>query len=84
MLAKLDAQGIPYAFNEKALANQEACIEYLHFFNRIVKEKCSEAKAQMLLLAGGIHQISYGKARFCYDAVGRWSGECAYFRVAEG
>ena len=52
LLAELDAQGIPYAFNEKAWANELACIEHLRFFSKIVKAKCPEAKEHMLLLDG--------------------------------
>ena len=52
VLAELDREGIPYAFNEKAWANEEACLEHLQFFNEIVKEKCPEAKEHLLLLDG--------------------------------
>ena len=50
--AELDAQGIPYSFNEKAWANEVACLEYLDFFATIVYEKCPEAKEHLLLLDG--------------------------------
>jgi hypothetical protein len=52
ILAELDAQGIPYAFNEKAWANEAVCIEHLQFLSRIFREKCPEAKECMLLLDG--------------------------------
>ena len=52
LLAELDAVGIPYGFNEKAWANQDACIAHLNFFNKIVRETCPELKEHMLLLDG--------------------------------
>ena len=52
VIAELDEQKIPYAFNEKAWANEEACLEHLVFFSKIVKERCPEAKEHMLLLDG--------------------------------
>ena len=52
LLAELDAIGIPYAFNEKAWANEKACLDHLRFFYQIVHEKCPEIKENMLLLDG--------------------------------
>ena len=49
LLAELDAIGIPYAFNEKAWANEKACLDHLRFFYQIVHEKCPEIKEHMLL-----------------------------------
>ena len=52
LLAELDAQGIPYAFNEKGYANEESCIEHLKFFSKIVQKECPDVKEHMLLLDG--------------------------------
>ena len=52
VLAELDAQGIPYAFNEDAWADADFCITYLRFFANIVREKCPEAREHLLLLDG--------------------------------
>jgi hypothetical protein len=52
VLAELDAQGIPYAFQQKAWADGQTCIEHLQFFAKILKEKCPEYKEHMLYLDG--------------------------------
>ena len=67
LLAELDAQGIPYAFNEKAWANQAACLEHLQFFAKIVKEKCPEIKEHMLLLDGLSSQSTDRFIEFALD-----------------
>ena len=59
VLAELDAQGIAYAFNEKAWANQAACLEHLQFMAKILREKCPEAKEHMLLLDGLTSQSTH-------------------------
>ena len=50
--AELKAQGIPYAFNTKAWANAEACVEHLRYFHKTVQEHCPEFQEHMLLLDG--------------------------------
>jgi hypothetical protein len=52
LLAELDAQGVPYAFNEKAWANESACLDHLLFFHRRLQEHCPELKEHLLLLDG--------------------------------
>ena len=51
LLAQLDAEGIPYAFNQKAWANEDSCVQHLLFFNDIVKTR-PEFAEHMLLLDG--------------------------------
>jgi hypothetical protein len=52
IIAELDEQGIPYAFNKKAWADGATCIQHLKFVAKILKEKCPEAKEHMLYLDG--------------------------------
>ena len=52
LLADLQEHGIPYAFNEKAWANEEMCMEHLVFFHQTVKSCCPEVRETMLLLDG--------------------------------
>ena len=59
VLAELDAQGIPYAFNEKAWANQAMRLQHLQFMAKILKEQCPEAKEHLLLLDGLTSQSTH-------------------------
>lgn len=51
-LAELNAYGIPYAFNEKAWANSDSCVDHLRYFHSVVSEKCPEFKEHLLFLDG--------------------------------
>jgi hypothetical protein len=67
VLAELDAEGIPYAFNEKAWANEEACLEHLRFFVKIVRANCPEYKEHLLLLDGLSAQATDGFMELALD-----------------
>ena len=50
LIAELDEAGIPYAFNNKAWADGKSSLEYLRFFNNIVRTQCPDIKEHLLLL----------------------------------
>ena len=66
-IAQLDAEGIPYAFNAKAWANAESCVEHLRYFHAVLKEKAPELKECMLLLDGLSSQSSHRFIRLALD-----------------
>ena len=52
LIAELDASGIPYAFNTKAWADEQACLAHLRYFWEQVKQHAPEYPEHMLLLDG--------------------------------
>ena len=52
LLAELQNYDIPFCFNDKAWANEEACQDHLLFLHSIVKSQCPEFREHMLLLDG--------------------------------
>ena len=50
LIAELDAEGIPYGFNEKGYSNGRSSIEYLQYFKGIVAKHEPDIKEHLLYL----------------------------------